>query len=237
MAGKRGGRKQTNKNRGEKIPNNQAGKKRKPTKNRNGAGCSGGRGVPSAYTSSKNRVSNGPSKQIGNGGRIRLQRDELMLQVVTTDKQAESLFSQSLAPSANFMPFLFRLSSCYQRIRWLRMHIYWRPACGTNTNGIITYGVAYNNSNKFSARSDVTSLTPVCDHPVWQASGTQPLIIPGEMLMSRKWYALNTTGADPFDKQVGTFVCGLSHDAHAGAQSRGEFWASYTVEMEGTNPG
>lgn len=55
--------------------------------------------------------------------------------------------------------------------------------------------------------------------------------------MSRKWYALNSTGDDPFDMQMGKFYVGLSHDEETAAKSRGEFWISYTVEMEGTNPG
>lgn len=57
------------------------------------------------------------------------------------------------------------------------------------------------------------------------------------MLMSRKWYALNTAQNDPFDQQMGKFYVGVSHDAKAVSESRGEFWISYTVEMEGTNPG
>lgn len=197
----------------------------------------GGGGVAAAYAGTNNRVSAGPSRPIGNGGRIRLQRDELLVQVNTVANKDEKVYTKSLVPGPAFMPFLHRLSECYQRIRWLRMHITWRPACGTNTNGIITYGVAYNNTTQFLTRGDVTALTPVNDHPVWQASGNRPLVIPGEMLMSRKWYGLNTTGADPFDKQVGTFVFGISHDVDPVARSRGEFWVNYSVEMEGTNPG
>lgn len=56
------------------------------------------------------------------------------------------------------------------------------------------------------------------------------------MLMSRKWYALNTDKADAFDKGMGKFCVGLTHDGESVAKSRGEFWISYTVEMEGTNP-
>lgn len=178
----------------------------------------------------------GGGNSIGNGGRIRLQRDELLLQVKTDLDKTETVFGKDLYPSAGVMPFLFRLSTCYQRIRWLRASISWRPACGTNTNGIISYGVAFNNARGITTRELVTSLTPVNDHPVWQSSGNSPLVIPGEMLMSRKWYALNTTGADTYDQQVGKFCVGLSHDSGK-AEARGEFWISYSIEMEGTNPG
>lgn len=175
--------------------------------------------------------------RIGNGGRIVLSRDELLVQVKTTAGRGESVFSIDLKPSAGVMPFLFRLATCYQRIRWMRAHISWRPSCGTNTNGIVSYGVAYNNTKAVNTRELVTSLTPCNDHPVWQSTGVTPLVLPQDMLMSRKWYALNSGSDDPFDQQVGKFYVGVSHDAISTSESRGEFWISYTVEMEGTNPG
>lgn len=200
-------------------------------------------GIPAGGTSNPNPVRASGRRgarmgnRIGNGGRIVLSRDELLVQVKTTPSSGESVFSVDLKPSTGTMPFLFRLATCYQRIRWARAHISWRPSCGTNTNGIISYGVAWNNTQALNTRELVTSLTPCNDHPVWQSTGVAPLVIPQDMLMSRKWYALNTNKADPFDQQMGRFYVGVSHDARGAAESRGEFWISYTVEMEGTNPG
>lgn len=174
-----------------------------------------------------------PGGTVGNGGRIILSREELLIQVVTTANSTESVTGKSLKPSANLMPFLFRLSSCYQRIRWLSMQIFWKPAVGTNTNGIISYGVAFNNQ-QIKTRAGVLSLTPCCDHAVWQGSGA-PLTVPAEMLMTRRWYVLNATGENSFDEAVGTFHLGLTHDSKSTADSRGEFWIRYRVEMEGTN--
>lgn len=200
-------------------------------------------GVPAAATAptvmaaaGKRRVRrrrNGPGPMVGNGGRISLQRDELLIQVVTTAKKTESVKGVELKPSAALMPFLNRLSSCYQRIRWLALHIMWKPAVGTNTNGIISYGVAFNNQ-QIQTRAGVLSLTPCCDHAVWQGTGV-PLTVPQDMLMSRKWYVLNATGEGKFDESIGTFYFGFTHDAADAAQSRGEFWVRYHVEMEGTN--
>lgn len=178
----------------------------------------------------------GARTRVGNGGRIVLTRDELLVTVATTPDKNESVFSKDLVPSPGVMPFLFRLSSCYQRIRWVRASISWRPSCGTATDGIISYGVAFNGSESIKSRDLVTSLTPCNDHPVWQSTGISPLVIPGDMLMSRRWYPLNVTGGDQFDKGMGKFCVGLTHDAEKVAKSRGEFWISYTVEMEGTNP-
>lgn len=220
--------------------NRNAGSNRR--RRRRGNGNAGGGSVPAAMGSSPNP--NGGrgrrrarSSAVGNGGRILLSRDELLLTVSTSAGKEESVLSKDLIPSSGVMPFLHRLSSCYQRIRWLRAHITWRPSCGTSTNGIISYGVAYNGSQSATTRELVTSLTPCNDHPVWQSTGVTPLVVPPEMLMSRKWYALNVKDTDAFDTAMGKFCVGLSHDSEPSAKSRGEFWISYSVEMEGTNPG
>jgi hypothetical protein len=162
-----------------------------------------------------------------------MSRDELLVQVTTTASKLESVKGLELKPSAALMPFLFRLASCYQRIKWLSFQVFWKPAVGTNTNGIISYGIAYN-QQAITTRAGVLSLTPCNDHAVWQ-SGPQPLRIPPNMLMTRKWYVLNSTGSDKFDESVGSFYFGLTHDSENAAKARGEFWVRYTVEMEGTN--
>jgi hypothetical protein len=179
------------------------------------------------------RRGQGIGTSIGNGGRIVLTRDELLVQVVTTANKTESIFHQLLKPSAGLMPFLFRLGSCYQRIKWRSLSVTWRPAVGTSTNGLITYAIAYNNQ-EIKDRIGVTSLTPVNDHPVWQSGQSTPLVVPSNMLMTRTWYQLNGS-SDSFDQAVGTFYCALTHDSATAAESRGEFWIRYTVEMEGTN--
>lgn len=163
-----------------------------------------------------------------------LQRDELLLQVATVPSKTETVFTKPLIPSSGVMPFLFQISSCYQRIRWLKCHVTWRPAVGTSTNGIITYGFQFNSDGSITTRSNVTDLTPVNDHPVWQSGQMTPLVVPQEMLQTRKWYVLNSTQADTYDKALGTFCVGASHDSAAAAKTLGEFWVSYSVEMEGT---
>lgn len=211
------------------------GRRRRRGGNGNGGGSAP---VPAAYTANPRPArARGGRAQVGTGGRIVLTRDELLVTVATTADKGESVFSSELKPSSGVMPFLFRLSSCYQRIRWLRAHITWRPACGTSTNGIISYGVAFNNSATVTSRDLVTALTPCNDHPIWQSTGVNPLVIPSELLMSRRWYLLNVTKTDPGDQGMGRFCCGFTHDVESTARSRGEFWISYTVEMEGTNPG
>lgn len=215
------------------INNNSQPRRRRPRRGGRGMEC--GAGVPAAYASRSRIGGNGPIRPIGNGGRIKITRDELLCSVSTTHGKTETVNSFDLIPGSGVMPFLFRLSSCYQRIRWLRAHITWRASCGTSTNGIISYGVAFNNGQSVTTRDLVTALTPCNDHPVWQSGVNNPLVIPPSMLMSRRWYILNSSTADKTDMDFGRFCYGLTHGATT-ADSRGEFWISYTVEMEGTNP-
>lgn len=189
---------------------------------------------PVRARSSRKRKRGGMGASIGNGGRIVITRDELLVTVATTASKADSLFKKLLKPGPDLMPFLYRLGACYQRIRWRSFAVTWRPAVGTNTNGIITYGVAYNNQ-EIKDRMGVTSLTPVNDHAVWQSGRPTPLVVPQNMLMTRLWYELNGKDTDPFDQALGTFYCSFTHDVKNQAESRGEFWVRYTVEMEGTN--
>lgn len=182
----------------------------------------------------RRRNGSGIGSSIGNGGKITISRDELLVTVATTAGKTESLFKKLLKPGPDLMPFLFRLGACYQRIRWKAFAVTWRPSVGTNTNGIVTYGVAYNNQD-IKDRMGVTSLTPVNDHAVWQSGRATPLVVPQSMLMTRAWYELNGTDTDPFDQAIGTFYCSFTHDNAALPSSRGEFWVRYTVEMEGTN--
>lgn len=174
------------------------------------------------------------SASVNNGGRILLSRDELLVVVSAQTKGNETIGSLVMAPSTDAMSFLNQLSKCYQRIRWIRCSVTWRPGVGTTTNGVITYGFAFNNQS-VTTRSKIAALTPVNDHPVWQTSQAGPLVVPTEMLMTRKWYALNSTATDFYDRGLGTFYYGVSHDTLTAAQTRGEFWVSYSVEMEGTN--
>jgi hypothetical protein len=184
---------------------------------------------------------------IGNGGQITITRCELLfaVRVPADSKVVEHLGAIVLAPSAAegdlpvAMPFLFQLAKAYSRIRWLDMAVEWRPACGTTTNGIITYGARLMDQAKDgklqlpASRIAVSALYPVNDHPVWQ---TSKIRIPAKLLQSRLWYATDTSrvaDGDLFDTAPGTLEYGLSVDASTTARVYGEFWVSYRAQLDG----
>lgn len=148
----------------------------------------------------------------------------------------------AIQPGKNAMHFLGKLADCYTRLRWNSIRFEWRPAVGTSTNGIITYGVRLmddRGTHLPKSRAEVSGLYPVCDHPVWQKSA---MPVARSLLMSRNWYATPVastgdppagTAADPIDMAPGTLCVGLSAVTPAAAVA-GELWIHYSVTLDGT---
>lgn len=194
---------------------------------------------------SRRRKANGPAFDIGNGGRVTLSRCELYSQA-TVLKNTSSLLAEvpifpPAAQTANVFPFLQNLARVYTRLRWEKMVFEWRPAVGTTTNGIITYGVRLMDDATAppTSRIQISALSPVNDHPVWQSSD---MVVPTELLQSRKWYAIQRTGTgatnpDLVDLAPGSLQFGLSVDNSADDRMFGEFWICYRVTLDGCRAG
>lgn len=183
----------------------------------------------------------GGASNIGNGGQITIVRSELF-QSVASDATKETNIGTAIQPGASVMKFLGKLTDCYTRLRWNSMTFEWRPAVGTSTNGILTYGVRLMDDRgtvQPKSRAEVSGLYPVCDHPVWQKSN---LPVAKSLLMSRNWYATPTsssgaappgTAADPVDLAPGSLLIGVSAVSPA-APLVGELWIHYSVTLDGT---
>lgn len=182
---------------------------------------------------------------VGNGGQITLVRSELFQQLNSepaADDKTLTLGSIPVAPVKTTMSFLWRLSQCYTRLRWNSLSFQWKPAVGTSTSGILTYGLRLMDDRTSGPpkdptdRAEVQSLFPVMDHAVWQ---TSTLTINKDLLMSRKWYAISPTTtlpttSDTFDFSPGSFQYGCAHDADSTQKFYGEFWVTYSVTLDGT---
>nr|WPR17547.1 MAG: capsid protein [Arachnid permutotetra-like virus] len=179
---------------------------------------------------------------IGNGGQITLVRSELFQAIYSAPTKSETLGSIAVTPVKAVMSFLWRLSQCYTRLRWNSMSFQWKPAVGTSTSGLITYGLRLMDDRTSgtpadpTSRADVQALFPVMDHAVWQ---TSTLTINKDLLMSRKWYAISPstqlpTDAETYDFSPGSFQYGCAHDTDAVRKFYGEFWVTYSVTLDGT---
>lgn len=203
--------------------------------------------VPSPGRRRRRRRGGGgnPAPSIGNGGQLSLTRTELFAQVTMgTDVNAPVLGAVAIAPLTDtskpgVFPFLRNLCKVYSRLRWDFMRIDWRPAVGTTTNGIITYGVRLMQTKAIEvpkSRIDVSALSPVCDHSVWK---TSELPIARDLLQTRTWYALQDTltDVDFVDVAPGGLWYGLQASSIPAGGLVGEFWVTYTVTMDGSRPG
>jgi len=81
------------------------------------------------------------------------------------------------------------------------------------------------------SRSAVTSLSPVKDHPVWQATDTQPWRGPTGMLQSRRHYLLTATDLD--DACPGSLLYSVKRAPKTKDNFLGELWIRYDLTFIG----
>lgn len=187
----------------------------------------------------RNRGS-GISPNIGNGGQVTLTRCELFSALNVDAGKGFVGISTPIQPSTDVMTYLYRLCQCYTRLRWNYLNIQWRPACGTTTNGCITYGIRLmddrnNPTTPPTDRKTVSALTPCNDNPIWQGSNFD---VPKRLLMTRTWYGTTpvsqASGLDLLDLSPGTLMAGAQTSVSQSALFLGEFWVSYSVTLDGT---
>lgn len=162
-----------------------------------------------------------------NVGAVTVSRREMFVEVTGGDVKVY-IFEPS-----NFT-WLANLSKSFDRLVWVRAHLYFKSAVGTTTNGMVAYGMDWNFSNpSFTNRKTVLACTPVADHPVWQSTEDQPLILPPNRLMSRREYLVTTSSTvKQEDRAPGYLLVACSSDSKTVV---GEIWVDYTVQLFGTS--
>lgn len=159
-------------------------------------------------------------------GSMRITREEMLVAVMSNAPEGLVVLSP-----ANF-PWLKGISANFERFVANSMRIYYKPAVGTATDGLIVYGVDWNPDNGGNTtRSGIQQLTPVNDHPLWQDSRGQPLILPKSRLQTRKEYLLTSTQKS--DSSVGylAYNAGPKTDV---VKFYGELWVKYDISFFGT---
>lgn len=168
---------------------------------------------------------NGGGK-LSSDGQMTLSKVEF-LATIASQSAAETTGSVDLSPSS--MSFLSTLFNSFERIKWLKAHIYYKPAVGTVTDGIVSYGCDWDCTDVKKDRKTISAYTPNKAHAVWQDTQSQPLILPPARLMSRTWYMPES--ADRLDRMPATLKWALSSGAN---KTYGELWIAYTVQLQGT---
>lgn len=205
------------------------GKKKTGGNNKSVPGTSGGSvSTPMGKGRNRRRRAGGASRQ----GELTFSRCELLRTLKLDAQKTDAADYLDLEPT-NF-GVLKKLATPFERIKWLKCHIYWKPAVGTTFGGLITYGIDWDSVTGTISREAVASYTPSVTHPVWQDGQPTSLILPPARLMSRQWYEFNVSDAKMFDRSPGRLVYAASATAQTTQTVLGEFWCNYTVVLSGT---
>lgn len=174
------------------------------------------------------RRKNNPSREDGS---ITLTRTELVT-TLTLSNASSAVGHIDLLPDS--FPFMKAVFAAFDRLKWLKLHMYYKPAVGTVYGGLVSFGMDWDFSSVDVNRSKISGFSPNCTIAAWADGENRPLVIPPNKLMSRSWYTPRQ--GDWVDKGPGKIHWAINGKRDAGETTIGELWVSYTVQMFGTNP-
>lgn len=182
----------------------------------------GARGPKASFT-----MANPPA----NFGSIRISRVE-MVEAVKADASGAAKGVVFLQPD-NF-PFLKNLGQSFEKVKWLKVQAYWKPAGSLTTTGLIAIGMDWDAPDNFTApdREKILVYTPNISCPVREDCQKAPLKIPPARLRSLGWLAPAGAG-NPITRRPGALAYNLSSNMAKDALI-GEIYISYIVQMAGT---
>lgn len=133
-------------------------------------------------------------------------------------------------PSA--FKFLKSIGTAFERVQWLQLEFFWKPALGTTAGGLVSYGIDWDFvGSTTKSRADISCCTPNVSHAIWMDSQSKPLVVPSSRLMGRLWYTPDA--GDDVDKGPGRFLIAVDMTSSQ-ALTVGEIWARYKVRFSGT---
>lgn len=159
-------------------------------------------------------------------GTFRVVKRELLDTVKTTTNQ----YIASVILHPDKLPWLGALAKGFDRIKWHRAKIIWRPSVGAMESGSIAIGIDWDSNAAALDYKNTVALTPVMDSPVWQST-TLPL--PSGKLQTRKEYHIRKdTNESDYDKAPG-YALIVTEGAKQNT-TIGHVWLEYDVSLFGT---
>lgn len=170
----------------------------------------------------------GPNRNLVDG-EMRLSKSEILASLVAgPDGQVKG--NVKIVPSS--IALLNSVYTAFERLKWLSIRIYWKPAVGTTEGGLVTYGIDWDfQQNDPKDRAKVAAYTPSHTNAIWCDSTSQPMVLPSSRIQARLWYT--PLSGDDVDKGPGALVYFAQGPAN---KSLGEFWIDYVVVLSGTRP-
>lgn len=166
-------------------------------------------------------------------GTMTLQRREYLRDVTVGVKGALVLDYIDIIP-ANF-EFLQQFKM-FDRVKWNKLHIFYKPGVGSITNGFVNYGVLWGFDKTLpTKRSGISALTPNAGHAVWADGEPRPIVCPVSKLQTRPWFTPDDS--DSVEKGPGRIVIGAESSGNSGTtvQVVGELWVDYSVTLTGSS--
>lgn len=173
------------------------------------------------------RINNPPQNQ----GMIRIRRVEMVEAVkAATDGSASGTIK--LQPSD--FPFLKGLGKSFEKVKWTKIHVYWKPAGSLTTTGLLAIGVDWDADDDFKApsRENILAYTPNISCPVREDCQRSPLKLPAVRLRQLGWLTPDG-GGNPATRRPATLVYSLSSNISSN-NLVGEIYIDYAVQMTGT---
>lgn len=168
-------------------------------------------------------------------GEVTLSRKEMLADVILKSGQKEATLTKYLYPdtSGGQMKWLSGLAKSFDRFKFHKIHIFYKPAVSAMVTGRVSIGIDWNQSISTPTAESATACTPAMQCPVWEDTEGRPLILPRSRLQNVTWYRVgNGTGTD---RGPGNVVLYLSSATATADVLMGSLWIDYTITFSGTN--
>lgn len=168
----------------------------------------------------------GPPQQLSAGDSV-LEKSELLGTVAVPAGKSKA--NDKLSLQCPDLPFLSKLSACYERVKWLSAAVTYRPGCSMTQAGLITMGMDWNWSATATERKNIACYSPNVSSAVWKESS---FTLPSSRLQSRLYYS--TEAKDSADAGPGILVWAVDSVGGNSGVTCGEIWIRYKVLLSGT---
>lgn len=203
------------------VPNQAKAPSRRRRRNQGG----GATMLPSGFMSSTPRGGGGANSPEGT---IVLSRADLVKSIDLAANSDSASGAIPLLPSADVMPWLYKLATSFDQIQWHSARVYYKPAVGTTFAGSLVLGVDWNADADKAGRNIVQACTPVIEAAAWQPTS---LTLPPSRLQSRRYYFI--TAAEKKDAAPGALLYNLKASKQTAQSFVGDIWLEYRVSLLG----
>lgn len=189
-------------------------------------------GQGSASKKRGRRRKKGVASVSNNMGVVTFARRELLAPLVVKATTTSLLTGFGIVPGT--FSFLKQFSM-FDKVKWNKLHVFYKPGVGSTFNGMISYGVLWDWVKLApGSRDDISSLTPNATHSLWMDGSDKPLVCPPSKLQAKPWYTPADT-KDDVEKGPGVLLVAVSMpDKKEADFTVGELWVDYSVTLTGT---